>query len=546
MKMIKSSVDSNNKGIILNLMDECYWWANSRNRGITDGEINGYYEGEVTPGEASDLIIEIQGRLYDLADDLEYLYNCDEEDNDEYLEALKNDTLNIIDFCRDKLTDKGYEYLDENIFKPLKKVAGIRDEAVFNSRKNIIRNNANKSFPEKIVEGIMSGLYTEKQAIENISQKQSVNIGYARQILSNWMEEYKPQLIKSGILDIADDINKEFDRDGDLDSWFNDYVPQSGGANTIGGEIVRAAMRILYRWYNDGDMIGKGYGNQTCNPAARYLLKYLPDDRIVREEIESLLNHDKVLSEEEYDSFAETLKSDVEDFLRDNEELFHQPSKSPYEDSKDPYEDKDTSIGSCIVTDSDGNEYYFDDIGDQWRCSEVSLKEAVLEEDDYISDGDEYSDYIDSSEEYGSFNISGVDYDYEATDEADDDGMYHEWKIISVRPSDPFCDEGDILNYYDLEPDNLGYGFTLYDMSGNEIDQREFLASSLVESKVVTQGRYYAEVNSNGEWVILGENGVGNGSPIEFKNQNDANSNKMYQKAIQMFGRDNVKLVKQN
>lgn len=54
---------------------------------------------------------------------------------------------------------------------------------------------------------------------------------------------------------------------------FRRLVPTSGKADTVAGEIVRAVNRICYRWYNDGDMIGAGYGKETCNPAARYLTK---------------------------------------------------------------------------------------------------------------------------------------------------------------------------------------------------------------------------------------------------------------------------------
>ena len=56
-----------------------------------------------------------------------------------------------------------------------------------------------------------------------------------------------------------------------LDALFEELVPVSGAAETKAGEIVRAAMRIIYRYWNDGDQIGLGYGNETCNAAARYL-----------------------------------------------------------------------------------------------------------------------------------------------------------------------------------------------------------------------------------------------------------------------------------
>ena len=58
-----------------------------------------------------------------------------------------------------------------------------------------------------------------------------------------------------------------------INALFSELVPVSGKADTVAGEIVRAVSRISYRNYNDGDHIGVGYGKETCNPAARYLLK---------------------------------------------------------------------------------------------------------------------------------------------------------------------------------------------------------------------------------------------------------------------------------
>lgn len=57
-----------------------------------------------------------------------------------------------------------------------------------------------------------------------------------------------------------------------LNERFSRLVPASGKASTVAGEIVRAVCRIGYRYYNDGDRIGVGYGNETVNPAARYLM----------------------------------------------------------------------------------------------------------------------------------------------------------------------------------------------------------------------------------------------------------------------------------
>ena len=45
---------------------------------------------------------------------------------------------------------------------------------------------------------------------------------------------------------------------------FKELVPISGKADSLAGEIVRAISRIGYRFYNDGDQLGIGYGKETC------------------------------------------------------------------------------------------------------------------------------------------------------------------------------------------------------------------------------------------------------------------------------------------
>jgi len=62
------------------------------------------------------------------------------------------------------------------------------------------------------------------------------------------------------------------ENDKKMEALFNELVPRIGKADTLAGEILRAAGRISYRWSNDGDQIGVGYGKETCNAAARFLL----------------------------------------------------------------------------------------------------------------------------------------------------------------------------------------------------------------------------------------------------------------------------------
>ena len=47
-----------------------------------------------------------------------------------------------------------------------------------------------------------------------------------------------------------------------------------GKSETLAGELLGATSRLVYRYFNDGDMLDIGYGRETCNPAGRFLRKY--------------------------------------------------------------------------------------------------------------------------------------------------------------------------------------------------------------------------------------------------------------------------------
>ena len=66
--------------------------------------------------------------------------------------------------------------------------------------------------------------------------------------------------------------NGTVDAEKDSEILFDALVPGRGDADNLGGELLRAAERIAYRYYNDGDMAGEGYGRETVNPAVRYMM----------------------------------------------------------------------------------------------------------------------------------------------------------------------------------------------------------------------------------------------------------------------------------
>lgn len=49
--------------------------------------------------------------------------------------------------------------------------------------------------------------------------------------------------------------------DATFESLYDMYVPACGKAATLGGEILRAISRIVYRYYNDGDTVNHYYGS---------------------------------------------------------------------------------------------------------------------------------------------------------------------------------------------------------------------------------------------------------------------------------------------
>ncbi len=87
-----------------------------------------------------------------------------------------------------------------------------------------------------------------------ISKKQQ-----AKDFIANLAEGY----IEDKWLDLKEPINTLFEL----------IVPSSGMASTVAGEIVRATMRILYRYYNDGDR----YNAEDCINSYNYLC-YISDE----------------------------------------------------------------------------------------------------------------------------------------------------------------------------------------------------------------------------------------------------------------------------
>lgn len=122
-----------------------------------------------------------------------------------------------------------------------------------------------------------------------------------------------------------------------INKLFEELVPMSGKADSLAGELVRATARIGYRFFNDGDMVNQGYGKETCNPAARFLMA-----KGSHEIMDLTVALWEIFSEDAYEKVLDTLEGAVADYIEQNPDLRSQPTKDMW-DYRDEEEDQDDS-----------------------------------------------------------------------------------------------------------------------------------------------------------------------------------------------------------
>lgn len=105
------------------------------------------------------------------------------------------------------------------------------------------------------------------------------------------------------------------------DQWFEDmfseYVPDEGKADTIGGEIIRAYMKVMYRYYNDGDMVGISYPDETAylESAVSFVRRYVPG-----------MMSFYACDENDYEKILRHNENVIVEFLQINTKLFERPN----------------------------------------------------------------------------------------------------------------------------------------------------------------------------------------------------------------------------
>lgn len=122
-----------------------------------------------------------------------------------------------------------------------------------------------------------------------------------------------------------------------MDVLFEELVPLSGKCDSLAGEIIRAASRIGYRFFNDGDQLGIGYGKETCNAAGRFLIKRT-NERIA----DIVSDMFGLYSEEKYENKLNDLLAAVVEHVEGNPDLRQTETEDMF-DYFDKCEDVDDS-----------------------------------------------------------------------------------------------------------------------------------------------------------------------------------------------------------
>lgn len=84
----------------------------------------------------------------------------------------------------------------------------------------------------------------------------------------------------------------------------DEFMPEQGEGDTMASQAVTAVNKLVYKWYNDGDVYDNTYGMRgwvnDLSPYANWLYKYIPYSRTILSEIENCQSDDEyenILSE---------------------------------------------------------------------------------------------------------------------------------------------------------------------------------------------------------------------------------------------------------
>lgn len=113
------------------------------------------------------------------------------------------------------------------------------------------------------------------------------------------------------------------------------YMPSTGEGDNMATQCVTAINRLVYKWYNDGDVYDNRYALEgwanDISDEANWLYKYIPKTRTILDMIET------IRTENEYEGILSMLVDTCMD-MEDLEKLAEKPAKGSIYECKGPYE----------------------------------------------------------------------------------------------------------------------------------------------------------------------------------------------------------------
>ena len=264
---------------------------------------------------------------------------------------------------------------------------------------------------------------------------------------------------------VLDEVNKASDK---LEVLFDKLVPNSGAAQSVAGEMVRAMMRILYRDYNDGDVFYEGYGLETCGSSAEFLMDSEAD---LADDFKAIVEDQ--LTDEAYTEAITAISNKLVEFIVNNPYLMIKDSNvdsRDYDidwlDEHQPKYDYTCTLPEVIIDHIDNGDISSDDVRyelEYWEipglgrieknCDSLNVyynivyisgltKDAYDWVDEHLyNELESYASTLD--EEYGS-----TDYDDEELDDDIDEG------IKSIDEDTAWDKVKDVLDQIDDNPES--------------------------------------------------------------------------------------------
>ena len=129
-----------------------------------------------------------------------------------------------------------------------------------------------------------------------------------------------------------------------FDDVCDKYLPVSGEGETIATQIVTAVCKLVYKWYNDGDVFDnthflKGWANDLSS-YANWLRKYTESARYILDNIDSIKTNEEY--EQMLADLADTLLKDeyLESMLKEEKIGSVYNCDGPYEFVQDSYDEE--------------------------------------------------------------------------------------------------------------------------------------------------------------------------------------------------------------